>query len=347
MRSKTWALNAISFCMLPLLTAGCLSDNLLSDHPDTPNGPMEIRMNSYIVGGTSPTTRVDDAKGMINGGTAFDVKFARVDENAANTNYPDTYGSDAIPGSVNVSKELSFNPPAYYQTDKAKKTKLIGWHPTEATYTSSAGTVAFAAIDGETDIIVTALKEGSQNSQFENIGFTHLLMQISVKIYTADEKNKYYWGGIKSITIAGKKQTCTVTLPATSSSDGTAIAAPAFAGTDALPLVQKDPSNNTAINQGSSAYGASNPLVLGVEKTNAVLAGYAMFAPAGSNAITLTVVTEKGGTQTVTVSKPQSADFVAGGSYVVCLNFGVSTISPTGTSITDWSTPTDLPEITV
>lgn len=111
MRSKTWTLNAISLCLLPLLTAGCLSDNLLSDHPGTSDKPLEIRMKSYIAGSTSTATRADDGKGMINGGTAFDVKFARVDENAADTDYPTTYDEAAIPGSVNISKELSFAPP--------------------------------------------------------------------------------------------------------------------------------------------------------------------------------------------------------------------------------------------
>ena len=347
MKSKTCTLHAISLCLLPLLTAGCLSDNLLSDHPGTSNKPMEIRMKSYIAGSTSAATRADDGKGMINGGTAFNVKFARVNENAADTDYPTTYDNAAITGSVNTSKELSFDPPAYYQTDKTKGTKLIGWHPAGTTYASSDGTVV-VDIDGETDIMVTPLKVGSQNSQFSDVTFSHLLMQISVKVYTTDTNNKTFWGGIKSITIAGKKQTCTVTLPATSASAGT-TATVVFTGSDALPLIKKDPSNNAVINQSGSAYGDSNPLELGVgtDKTSAVLAGYAMFEPAGSNAISLTVVTEKGGTHTVSVSKPSSTDFVAGGSYVVCLNFGVSTISLTGTSITDWSTPTELPDITV
>jgi hypothetical protein len=347
MKSKTCTLHAISLCLLPLLTAGCLSDNLLSDHPGTSTKPMEIRMKSYIAGSTSAATRADGGKGMINGGTAFDVKFARVDENAADTDYPTTYDNAAIPGSVNTSKVLSFAPPAYYQTDKTKGTKLIGWHPAGATYVSSGGTVV-AAIDGETDIMVTPLKVGSQNSPFSDVTFSHLLMQICVKVYTTDEKNKDYWGGIKSITIAGKKQTCTVTLPATSASAG-ATATAVFSGSEALPLIKKDPSNNTVINQSGSAYGDSNPLELGVgtDKTSAVLAGYAMFEPAGSNSISLTVVTEKGGTQAVTVRKPNDTDFVAGGSYIIPLCFGVSTISPTGTSITDWSTSTELPEITV
>ena len=348
MKSKTCTLHAISLCLLPLLTAGCLSDNLLSDHPGASDKPVEIRMKSYIAGSTSAATRADEGKGMINGGTAFNVKFARVNENAADTDYPTTYDNAAIPGSVNTSKVLSFDPPAYYQTDKTKGTKLIGWHPAGAAYTSSGGTVV-AAIDGETDIMVTPLKVGSQNSPFSDVTFSHLLMQISVKVYTTNANNKSFWGGIKSITIAGKKQTCTVTLPATSASAG-ATATAVFSGSEALPLIKKDPKNNTDIKQGdTSVYGEDNPLELGVgaDKTSAVLAGYAMFEPAGSNSISLTVVTEKGGTQIVTVPKPKDTDFVAGGSYIIPLCFGVSTISPTGTSITDWSTSTELPEITV
>lgn len=121
MRSKTCTLHAISLCLLPLLTAGCLSDNLLSDHPGTSDKPVEIRMKSYIAGSTSAATRADDGKGMINGGTAFNVKFARVDENTANTDYPTTYDNAAIPGSVNTSKVLSFDPPPIIKPTRPKE----------------------------------------------------------------------------------------------------------------------------------------------------------------------------------------------------------------------------------
>lgn len=121
MRSKTWTLNAISLCLLPLLTAGCLSDNLLSDHPSTSDKPLEIRMKSYIAGST-PTTRVDAAgEGMIEEGTAFSIKFAQVKENKNNTDYPDSYEGTALSGSVNESKVLSFNPLPITKQRKPRK----------------------------------------------------------------------------------------------------------------------------------------------------------------------------------------------------------------------------------
>lgn len=338
MRSKTCTLHAISLCLLPLLTAGCLSDNLLSDHPGTPSGPMEIRIKSSIAGNAS-TTRTG---GMINANTAFSVDFARVDEGA--TSYPATYLTPAISGAVSTSNVLTFTPPAYYQADKAKKTKLIGWYPTGATYassTESGSTVSFSALDGETDIMVTVLKEGSQNSQFSGITFTHLLTQISVKVYATSDATKTLWGGVKSITIADKKQTCTLTLPTTSASaDATATAA--FDGTDDLPLVKKDPSGNTDITY------SGNVLALGVKDgstTNAVLAGYAMFAPvANGSSITLSVETEKG---TAEATATRTDGFVAGQSYVITLKFDASGIAPAETVITDWKTPIEVPEITV
>jgi hypothetical protein len=337
MRSKTCTLHAISLCLFPLLTAGCLSDNLLSDHPGTSNKPMEIRMKSSIAGAMSDTR----GGGMINAKTAFSVDFARVDEGASS--YPNVYLTPAIPGGVSTTNVLTFTPPAYYQADKAKKTKLIGWYPTGATYASSAesSTVLFSALDGETDIMVTALKEGSQNNQFSGITFTHLLTQISVKVYATSDATKTLWGGVKSITIADKKQTCTLTLPATSANvDATATAA--FDGTDDLPLVKKDPSGNADITY------SGDVLSLGVKSgntTNAVLAGYAMFAPvAGNTDLALTVETEKGVAE---ATATREDGFVAGQSYVITLKFDASGIAPAETVITDWKTPIEVPEITV
>lgn len=247
MRSKTCTLHVISLCLLPLLTAGCLSDNLLSDHPDTPTGPIEIRIKSSIVGSTSATTRAETSpveKGMITEDMTFNVKFARVDatDDGATPTYSAAY-TKAVSGTV-TSKVLSFTDPEYYQPD-GKKTKLIGWYPavdTYATSTDNVSTVTFS-VDGETDIMATPLKEGDKTSKIESIAFEHLLTQISVKVYATDANTKALWGGLESVSIAGKKQTCVLTLPATSSSAETKITTKTFAAADGgvLPLVKKLP----------------------------------------------------------------------------------------------------------
>ena len=80
----------------------------------------------------------------------------------------------------------------------------------------------------------------------------------------------------------------------------------------------------------------SNPLELGVGKDNAKLAGYAMFAPVGAGgSITLTVETANG---TAQATATRTEGFVAGQSYVIILKFDASGITPTGTTITEWTT---------
>ena len=354
MRSKTWTLNAISLCLLPLLTAGCLSDNLLSDHPDTPTGPIEIRMKSYIADNTMGT-RADDVKGIIKEGTAFNVSFARANEGSSG--YSDAsfslVNSTGTVSSSGSPYNLTFNPAIYYQTTKSKKTKLIGWHPAGGTL--SDGKVTFStALDGETDVMATSLVEGCQDKTITSVIFDHLLTQISVKVYAADDATKGLWGGIKSIKVKGKGQSYTLTLPATSANAGTKITTVGFTGSDNLPLVQKDPSNNTEIQQGNSAYGESNPLALGSNDSK-TLAGYAMFAPVtgADSKIELIVETKDGGTQTVDVNAPtntvdgsSTTGFLAGYSYVVTLKFSSAGIAPT-VSVTGWKTGTDPGEVTV
>ena len=356
MRSKTWTLNAISLCLLPLLTAGCLSDNLLADHPGTPTGPIEIRMKSYIAGSTMGT-RADDVKGIIKEGTAFNVGFAKADEGSSG--YSDaSFSLVSSTGTVSSSSpyNLTFDPAIYYQTTKTKKTKLIGWHPAGGTL--SNGVVSFSALDGETDVMATSLVEGCQNDAITSVTFDHLLTQISVKVYATDDATKALWGGIKSIKVKGKKQPYTLTLPETSATAGTKITTVGFTGTDNLPLVQKDPSNNTAeIQQGNSAYGESNALELGSSDSK-TLAGYAMFAPvtgSGALKIELIVETEKGGTQTVEVNAPANNitndsstvnGFLAGYSYVITLKFSSAGIAPT-VSVTAWQNGTNPGEVTV
>ena len=338
MRSKTCTLHAISLCLLPLLTAGCLSDNLLSDHPGTSDKPVEIRMKSYIAGSTANTRA---GEGVIDKTLTKDlsVKFARVDASTSggNPTYSATYGTSSIAGTISKNNSTLTFTNQYYQPD-GKNTKLIGWYPAEDTYDQSSRKVTFNSIDGETDIMVTPLKEGNKTSEIKDIAFKHLLTQIQIKVYTPDANTQNFWGGLKSITIGGMKQSCEVILPdASSSAAGTEITAPAFSGSADLPLIKKTPTDNAEIKGGNNnAYGESNPLELGVGKDNAKLAGYAMFAPVGAGgSITLTVETANG---TAQATATRTEGFVAGQSYVIILKFDASGITPTGTTITEWTT---------
>ena len=178
------------------------------------------------------------------------------------------------------------------------KTKLIGWYPrrTGVSFTQATGVVDFGTIDGKTDIMATPLKEGKKDAPIQSLAFSHLLTQISVKVYAPDAATQALWGKVKSIKVTGKKQGCTFKVPAVTSADGTTITDLSFTGTENLDLVSADPVTPSS----TIAY----PLEMGVGATadDAVLAGYAMFAPQTADAIELQVDLVAGGLQKPKIS---------------------------------------------
>lgn len=333
--------------ILPLIFTACSSDatEFIGGNQQE---PVEICMSAGIVSETTPATR---GAGMINQTLEenLSVSFARADKTASGgTAYETTYAASKLDGTVDQSNGiLTFNPKQFYLANGAD-TKLIGWYPQSGTYTQAGRTVAFSAIDGSTDIMVTKLKEGNKASQITTVQLEHLLTQISVKAYAVNADAKAVWGGIKSIKIKGKKQTCTVTLPDPSSASADADASVEFTGSTDLSLVQNDPANNTEIKQNAFAYGDSNPLALAVGDTSPVLAGYAMFAPVDAAVdakITLEIVMEKGATSE-TKDITLAAGYLKSNSYVVTLKFTSAEIAPTVT-IAPWTSATPPGEVEI
>jgi len=334
----------VCFCLtliLCLLLPGCSSEDM-GNSPD--DSLVEIHLSGGIGSEASVSTR---GTGMINGTATWTAKlpvsFARADKA---TDYSSGYLGTPLSGNLNeaptsgIAHAITFNPSAYYQAD-GKSSKLIGWYPSTGTFTQNNHIVAFSTdiLDGSTDLMVTDLYEGSKSSTISSVTFNHLLTQISVRVYTESSTTATVWGNLTSITIIGMKQSCTVTLPAASAAvtGGTEKVTAVFSGIEALPLVKQDPSDNSTI---------SSSIELGVGSDNAVLAGYAMFAPqisgtSSENDIQLAVVTSVGGEHTATVSAP-TGGFKAGYSYVVTLKFGATGITPS-VSITDWVTSPDNP----
>lgn len=349
MKLNKWILYISS--VLPLIFTACSSDT--TEIVDSKQQePVEIRMSTGIISEASPVTR---GAGMIDKTLKadLDVHFVRADKTGATPAYPATYDATALIGKVahaETNTPLSFTPKAYYLAN-GQSSKLIGWYPQSGTYSESAKTVTFSAIDGSTDIMVTKLKEGSKTAPISAITFEHVLTQISVQAYAADAAAKDAWGGIKSIKIKGKKQGCVVTLPNPSTAIAETDATVVFNGTDDLDLVKNKPTDNTEIKQGASAYGDSNPLALGVKSesgNNAVLAGYAMFAPVAAAAdakITLEIVMEKGAAsdaKEITLA----AGYLKSSSYVITLKFTSTEIVPNVT-IEEWKTGTDPGEVII
>ena len=131
-------------------------------------------------------------------------------------------------------------------------------------------------------------------------------------------------------------------MPAATETANTA-AAPTFTGNSDLDLIEANPAVTpaTVINY---------PLTLGVgTTTDAVLAGYAMFAPQTAGNVVLKIELSVGGTQIVNVpvpTTPTPAGFLHGHAYEITLKFSSSAITPT-VSVVDWVPVTNLPEVEI
>jgi len=319
--------------------ASCTQSDVIGLSPDE---NVEIRVSAGITSAVSSSTRAV-VDGMINKdfATDLDVAFVRADQGDNNDAYATTYGADVLEGTVaHTDETLSFSP-AQYCLANGKNTKLIGWYPRRAgvSYTQATRVVDFGVIDGETDLMATTLYEGSKGTKIQSIEFNHLLTQFSIKVYAPDTDAQGLWGTVRSITIIGKKQKCTITLPEATASAGVAVA-PTFEGTADLDLIKADPATPTTP--------ITYPLTLGVGQTaaDAVLAGYAMFAPQAANGeVKLQIETEKGGLQKPKVAIP-AGGFLPGHAYAITLKFTSAGINPT-VSVVNWVDGTPIGDIEI
>ena len=353
MKLNKWTLYA---GCITCLIAGCTADAPIEVEND--HGLVEIKLNGGVNAITVSAATKAPIDGMVNGTDNWSgdlsVSFARADEGA--TVYAG-WQANALAAKVGKTKNtnttvhpITFDPSVYYLSN-GKKTKLIGWYPQVNTgggdaFDATARTVTFAAatMNGKTDYMVTDPVAGDKvaATQIKTVTFNHLLMQMSVKAYTPDTKVQAIWGGIKSVSIKGLQQKCVITLPESTAALTTKASA-VFSDTPTNPtdllLVRANFEDNSDITYSNDA-----PLALGVgASSNAVLAGYAMFAPQADKDIILIVETEKGRKQEATVKAPQDG-FLAGCSYEVVLKFSGSGIAPTVT-ITDWVTGAPVREV--
>lgn len=309
---------------------------------------VEIRINSGItVVASSAVTRAGE--GMIDQTLKSDlnVSFVRADKSeGASPAYPSVYGTGLLAGTVShtaANTPLSFSPKAYYLRD-GRSSKLAGCYPQGGTYQQADRTVSLA-VDGSTDIMVTKLVEGDRSSPVAAISFEHVLTQVSVQAYAADDAAKTLWGGIKSVKIKGMKQSCMITFPDPSTANAGADVEVAFSGTDDLNLIKKNPADNKDIQEGAGVYGDTNPLTLGIGKDNAVLAGYAMFAPVGAGAdAKVTLEITMGDMPSETKEVPLAAGYLKAGSYVISLKFISSGVEP-AVAVEQWKTGASPDEI--
>lgn len=317
--------------------ASCTQSDVIGLSPDE---NVEIRVSAGITSAVSSSTRAV-VEGMINESFTKDLDVAFVRADQGDTDAYATYGATALEGTVaHTNKTLSFASAQYYLAN-GKKTKLIGWYPRRSgvSYTQDTRVVDFGVIDGKTDLMATTLQEGDKKTKMPELKFNHLLTQFSIKVYAPDTDTQALWGTVGSITITGKKQTCTITLPEATENINTAVT-PVFTGADNLDLIKVDPATSTT----PIIY----PLTLGVAQTaaGAVLAGYAMFAPKSTGSIELQINMETGGSQKATISVPASKGFEAGTAYAITLKFTSAGINPT-VSVVNWVDGTPIGDIEI
>ena len=304
-----------------------------SEEPTTPEiNISEIRPYGGIIS-MQTGTRGD---GMINStlNKNLNVQLVRLDAAPA---YPADYSNcttlDATISSYDNT--LAFIPAQYYKEDGAS-TRLTGWYPATGSFDAAAGKVTFESIDGSTDIMTAAVKEGSKATPIQHIAFKHILTQVSIQTYATSAAAVQAWGGIESIVIKNKKMPCEIILPATDAAEGVepGVNFDINTATD-LPLVARHAATNTVINgeDGQSAYRRGNVLPLGNTNAKAVC-GYAMFPPHNHSTdgeLIIEVQTEKGGKQTARIA----SDFLKGTSYILTFSFAHDQMTTTA-GVTDW-----------
>ncbi len=349
---KKFAARSFACFAVGLLAVGCSSS--ATDEPlapvDPDDAPVEIVLNGGIslpaADGIACAALASDVsapatRAVVNAEhDELPISILRRDQSGTPLAYPDYKDGELLKAELGASSSstdfvsgITFDDTQYYLPDAAKKTKLIGWHPQntpdsetdkKVQFSTTDGVVLFK-IDGASDIMLSNEVEGDKNDKFtadaaKQLKFEHLLTQVQIKAYAADQAAKDKWGKIKSIKLQGEGgKTCKVTL-AENNGSSESFAAPATAAD--LPLAQE----------------TAGEVELGVGSSNAAACGYAMFQPTAAGAatpLTLLVETTNGGTQTVKITSDKVASFDKGKAYKLTLKITITGADPNG-QITDW-----------
>lgn len=266
------------------------------------------------------------------------VMFVRLDQNGGQ--FPSGYygtGAQLLPSIVSKGDgKVGFTPKQFYNPD-GSLTRFVGWYPTDGDWDAAQRTVSFPALNGATDILATAAIDGGLSSRFSQtpFNFKHLLTKVTLYAYISDPAFVNAWGKLVSVELIDKKQTCTLTLPATGDPAGTATTV-AF-GT---------PTGDISFWSTSAAGGLLDltSMDVWVDDGSPHIAegqGYAIFAPhtSSSDILTLKVTTES---SSELIHVPYTdLELRPGHAYNLKICFG-----PTGVSfsaaIDDWNKGEDI-----
>lgn len=295
-----------------LFICSCSDSGTLTEPTD---GPEVITLYSGIGSITTSGTR---GAGIIQTPLSqkLPVSFIRVDK-PQNGNYPADYTN--VPAlaahMIPTSNLIAFTNNQLYPAN-GSSVKFVGWYPATGVWNASTRSVTFGELDGTTDILASPGVEGSRTNEFtanqNQITFNHMLTQVRVFAHLESVDYQSVWGDLTAISISGKKQTCTLTLPATDATAGTKPTA--TFGTPVGDLSLQKPDNTGAVS--TQTLSAAIPDT----DTDAPI-GYAMFAPHSGeyDKLKLKVTTAKAGTLTVEIPYKTGAEFAAGKSYDVVL----------------------------
>lgn len=277
-------------------------------------------------------------RGVLDGSstTAINVSFIRRDQ-GTDGSYPSfatlspvkaTRAAVAGTAAGNITFEKG-SEQYYLVRETNNNTALLGWYPqVGAGCTYANGVITFSGIaDGVTDIMLTKEQTGNKTTAVSSFVFEHVLAQIQVKAKAVDATAAANWGKVTGITLKGVKGTCVVTLP-TATTVSTTLLTPDFGTATTTNIALKAIGSDTQI-----ALTAAIPTTAG---TVGSAFCYGLFPPTGGNTLALDVVTEKGGTRSVTATL-SSGTITKGNIYTVTLEFKSTDITPTAT-ISSWGT---------
>lgn len=237
-----------------LLVSGCrnFEDDLIPDYA-AKNAFIELQCVIEDNGRIAYTSGDISTKTLINqtsNTTEILCNFLRLDEKDGN-DWAKAYLSEGtvatVPNGDNHLRAISLHPAQPYNTtDKDSKSKMIGWYPraedvpqdaqgndVTVQYENFTSTcvvkdnktcVKFTGLDGSRDIMVSEMKEGSFNTNFESFTFKHYLSAI--RVYAKAEKSGQdigLWKEIEEVVIRKQPTSCVVELPSDSEADGAVV----------------------------------------------------------------------------------------------------------------------------
>jgi hypothetical protein len=302
----------ILFMMLAVtVMTSCSKFELLSDEDMNVNGA-EVKLRGAISeiesrAGAGVVTTIPTA--------GLTTKVFRADMSTAATPVYSTYNTTAITGTLTSAGAFTMSPTQYFYPNAARKTKYISVYPSDGTFSNTAGTVTFPALDGKTDVMCSNTVEGdTKNPTLAALTFQHFLTKIDVKVVMKSGETladvQAMWGTITSIKLKSKSIGVVVTLPAPTAATTTVATIAAASGT----------AGDMSLWTSSHAVPATGIAI----PATATSYGYAMFLPVTTAAkLSFDITTTQGGTIT--------AETTAAATYPAAKNCGVTiTFSLTG-----------------